>query len=351
LSLKQPVLGIAATAIVIAVSLGFISPFEFPLFAGWVSFALLSIIPMQIVVAVLWGTQVPVVVGETRQPLKGMLLLSLTLLAGCVLGGAYFVVVGGTVSPPTPMLVQCAITSVVVTFFGAIIWGGWPFTSIFSSKVAAGLSMLAACYVINYVLFLIFFNYAFLADAPVYVAALDPQGLFDAWDALIFYMSALGVMFLMLHFDLWPLSGFPALMQQPVLGLVWTAMALILGGFAFYVGVVWLGVDVVRYLVRAPVPFIFGTIVVLNMLQGSTFRRLEQPFKGLASALLAAVIGIVLALGYEAMAPVVTGSVASGPPAYESEIWLASALLGVTFPFLIFYAEFFGFWPLQTKAE
>jgi hypothetical protein len=27
------------------------------------------------------------------------------------------------------------------------------------------------------------------------------------------------------------------------------------------------------------------------------------------------------------------------------EIWLASALLAVTFPFLIFFAEFFKFWP------
>ena len=50
--------------------------------------------------------------------------------------------------------------------------------------------------------------------------------------------------------------------------------------------------------------------------------------------------------------PVVTGKLDAGPPAYQSEIWLASALLAVTFPFLVAYADFFTMWPLQrAKAE
>jgi hypothetical protein len=49
---------------------------------------------------------------------------------------------------------------------------------------------------------------------------------------------------------------------------------------------------------------------------------------------------------YRALAPSVTGTLPSGPPTYDQEIWLASALLAVTFPFLIFFAEFFKFWPL-----
>jgi hypothetical protein len=47
----------------------------------------------------------------------------------------------------------------------------------------------------------------------------------------------------------------------------------------------------------------------------------------------------------------VTGLLPEGPPAYELEIWLASALLGVTFPVLIFWAEFFSFWPLSRDAD
>ena len=211
--------------------------------------------------------------------------------------------------------------------------------------------MLLACYVVNYLLFRIFFNYAFLEGAPVYVPELDPQGMFNAWSALVFYMSALAVMFLMLHFDLWPLARIPALMQQPVLGIVWTTIALALGGLAFYIGTVVMGIDVVRYFVRVPVPFIFGSIVMLNMLQGSVFANLTQPAKGVLSAITAAAIGSVLALMYDGLSPMVTGALPEGPPAYELEIWLASALLGVTFPLLIFCAEFFSFWPLSKSAD
>jgi len=157
-------------------------------------------------------------------------------------------------------------------------------------------------------------------------------------------------MFLVLNFDLWPLTRSPRVMKQPVLGLVWTAIALVLAGIAFYVGVTLIGMDVVAFLVSVPVPFIFGTIVVLNMLQGSLFAKLPQPTKGVLNVLAVVVIGTGLSRIYGALAPTVTGSLKSGPPAYDFEIWLASALLSVTFPFLIFYAEFFKMWPLKKTA-
>ena len=40
----------------------------------------------------------------------------------------------------------------------------------------------------------------------------------------------------------------------------------------------------------------------------------------------------------------------SGAPGYEYELWLVNALLSVTFPFLIFYAAYFGFWPLAHEG-
>jgi hypothetical protein len=226
-------------------------------------------------------------------------------------------------------------------------WGGWPFTSYIKSPIVAGLTMLVACYIVNYALFRLFFDYTFMQGAPVYVAAQDPHGLFPAWNALVFYLSCLAGMFLMLNFDLWPLTAVPALMQQPLLGLVWTLIAIVLGGVAFSIGVGVLGMDGVAFMVRVPVPFIFGTIVVLNMLKGSLFARSAQPTKGLLNVLAVILIGQVLSRLYGALAPVVTGEVRPGPPSYDFEIWLASALLSVTFPFLIFHAEYFQFWPLQ----
>jgi hypothetical protein len=86
------------------------------------------------------------------------------------------------------------------------------------------------------------------------------------------------------------------------------------------------------------------------MLQGSLFAGRAQPARGALNVLAVVVIGTVLSLGYGALAPLVTGALRPGPPTYDFEIWLASALLSVTFPFLIFYAEFFKFWPLKKSA-
>jgi hypothetical protein len=345
--LKQPATGLVATLLVIAVSLGFISLFDFPTFSGWVTYALICLIPMEIVIGVTWGCNHPPFAAHRKQPVKGLLLALILPVAGAIFGTIYYYAAGRGLGPSSPMLAMCTIVSVIITFWMAIMWGGWPFTAFIKNPVAAGLALVAACYAVNYLLFRIFFNYEFMQGAPVYVASLDPHGLFNAWYALVFYMSVIGVMFLMLHFDLWPLTNNPGLMKQPVLGLVWTLIALVVGGAAFYVGVYVVGMDVVAYMVQVPVAFIFGTIVVLNMLQASLFAKLTQPLKGVLSAATAAVIGVALSLIYGRLAPTLTGQLTAGPPGYDFERWLASALLAVTFPLLVLYAEFFKFWPLQ----
>lgn len=344
---KQPALGIIATALVIAISLGFISLFSFPMFAGWVAYLLICFIPMEIVIGITWGCKLPRFAGERNQPMKGILLVVVALAVGAVVAAAHYATVGGGISPPPPMAAMCLIVSVIVTFWATIMFGGWPFTALIKNSVAAGLAMLVACYLINYLLFRLLFNYEFMKGAPVYVPALDPHGLFNAWSALVFYVTAIGVMFLNLNFDLWPFTLFPRLMKQPVLGLVWTVVILVLGEAAFYLGVNVAKMDVVAFMVAVPIPFIFGTIVVLNMLQGSLFAKLSQPLKGVLNTAASAVIGTALALAYGAIAPALSGTVKPGPPSYDFEIWLASALLAVTFPFLIFFAEFFQMWPLR----
>jgi hypothetical protein len=62
------------------------------------------------------------------------------------------------------------------------------------------------------------------------------------------------------------------------------------------------------------------------------------------------VIGVVLALLYGALAPTVTGALVSGPPGYDYEVWLANALLSVTFPLLIYHAALLGYWPLAKPS-
>jgi tryptophan-rich sensory protein len=240
----------------------------------------------------------------------------------------------------------------VVTFWLAIMFGGWPFNSVIKSPVGAGVVMLAAVYIINYLLFRVFFDFSFMAGAPWYKASMDPHGMFNGVNAQVFYVTALTFLFVLLHFDLWPFTLSPAVMKQPVLGIVWTLLSLALGALAYYIGVNTLGMDPMVFLISGPIPFIFGTIVLLNMLHNSLFAKFSQPLKGVLNCIAAAVIGVLLAKMYGALAPAVTGVLKPGPPTNDFEIWLATALLGVTFPFLIFFAEFFKMWPLaKAKPE
>ncbi len=330
----------------IAISLCFVAVFPAAKFLGSITYCLVCIIPMEIVIGITWGCKQPGFAASRGQPMKGLLLALLTVVVGVIVAAAYFFLFAG-VRPLPPMLIQCSIVSVIITFWASIMWGGWPFTTVIKNPVAAGLTMLAACYAVNYLLFRLLFSYEFMKGAPVYVESLDPHGMYNANLTLVFYMTAIGIMFLMLHFDLWPLTNFAGVMKQPVLGLVWTAICLVLGGIVFYIGVFTMAMDPLTFMVAVPIPFIFGTIIVLNMLQNSLYAKQTQPLKGILNALTAAVIGVALAFTYSALAPSLSGTLVAGPPGNDFERWLASALLGVTFPFLIFYAEFFQFWPLH----
>src|SRR5256885_17172266 len=106
--MKQPMLGITATVLVMAVALAVVSLFSFPTFTGWVSYFLLCVIPMQIVVVVTWGANPPFAAG-LGQPAKGAVLTVLTLIVGCIVAAVTHATIGGGISPPTPMATMCAI--------------------------------------------------------------------------------------------------------------------------------------------------------------------------------------------------------------------------------------------------
>ena len=342
--MTQPALGLLSSAIVMAIGLAFISLFDFGTFAGWIAFVMLGLIPMQVVAVVLWGGN-PGFASRLRQPAKGIVLVLVTVVATLVITPLVHLLVGEGAAPPGPIPSHYAVIVVPTTFWLTIMMGGWPFTRASSNPIVSGLLTLVAAYVLTYVVFRIFFSYDFLQGAPVYLPS-APKGMFNGVSALVFYVTALAVMFLVLCFDLWPLTSSPAIMKQPVLGVVWTAIALIGAAIAISVGVNGAGADPMAFLTEVTVPFIFGSIIVLNMLQNSLFARMTQPLKGVMNTIAAAAVGLVLAHLYISLIPMVTGPLPSGPPGYEREIWLANALLSVTFPFLIYHAVFFGFWPL-----
>jgi hypothetical protein len=281
--------------------------------------------------------------------MKGLALVLLTVIVSVVATAAAFVVVGEGVNPPGPIPSHFAVVVVPTTFWLAIMMGGWPMTTRIKNPIAAGFVVVVVAYMLTFLEFRLFFNYDFMKGAPVYLAS-APHGMFNAITALVFHVTALAVMFLVLCFDLWPLTASPAIMKQPILGLVWSAITLGGAALAMWIGIGLLGMDPMAFLTGVTVPFIFGTIIMLNMLQNSLFATMTQPVKGLANAIGAAVVGVVLAHLYVALLPIVSGTLSSGPPGYDLEVWLANALLSVTFPFLIYYAVFFGYWPLTRPA-
>ena len=348
-AMKLPIAGISATLIIAALSLAFISLFSFPTFSSWVGYLIDCVIPVQIVIGVTWGAKHPAFAASKAQPMKGLLLLLFSLAIGAVLAAILYLTVGHGINPPTPILIFYMIDLVLTTFLLTIMWGGWPFVGLIKNPMAAGFSILGAAVVLAYIIFRVFFNFSFMRGAPFFHES-DPQGLFNAWNFIVYYVTVIAAMFMIAAFDLWPIHLNPSLMKQPVLGIVWTLSAAVIAYIANYIAIDILKMDVASFMVKVPIPFIFGTIIVLNMLQGSLFGSLKPPLKGLCNTIVIAVAGGVLAQIYLLIMPMVTGALKPGPPPYDQEIWLASALLSVTFPALVCFAEFFKLWPLKREG-
>jgi hypothetical protein len=344
--LAQPVLGIVATALVVVVSLAYLTLFSFATFVGWVAFLMLCLIPPQIVTVTL-ATHPPF--APPRQPGRGVALLLATFGAGLVIAPIALAMSGASLTePPGPIPSHFAVIVVPTTFFLAIAFKGWPFPLLSRNMGAAGAMLLAAAYLLTLAGFRVLFNYDFLDGTPADLAS-APSGPYDAVRALVFYVTALAGMFVLLHFDLWPLTHVPALRRQPALGAAWLAIAAIIGAVVMQVTGA-MGQTPLWVLTRVTAPFIFGTIVVLNMLQNSLFARLRQPVKGVANTVAAAAIGAGLAQAYGAFSQWWFGGLPMGPPNFEYELWLVNALLSVTFPFLIFHAAYFEYWPLAART-
>jgi hypothetical protein len=343
---KQPALGLVSAVVVMAIALGLISLFSLAQFNSWVAFVALGFIPMSIVTGITWGASPPFVAGM-RQPAKGLRLMAGTLVVAAIVSVLAWQLIGERVSPPGPIPTHYAIVAVVFAFWLVIMMGGWPLTAVIKSPVPAGLAVLAGAYLVTYAVFRFFFNYDFLQGTPVYLAS-APQGQYMAIMALVFCVTHVAAMFLVLLFDVWPFTSSPGLMKQPILGIVWTVTTVVVTAAAMTIGVTSMGTDPMIFLTRVTVPFIFGSIMVLNMFQNSLLASLSQPLKGIANTAVAMSLGVGLAGVYGLLGPMVMGEpLVSGPPAYDYEIWLANALLAVTFPLLVVEAVYFDFWPFK----
>lgn len=343
---RQPLVGVVATALMIGVSLVVIAAMDWPLFRDWVSYYLMCTIPFAFVVGAFWHGQHPRWVAGLAQPLRGLGYLLLAALVGVVVAVLAGLVIGGGLTPPPPNAVQFIIMSVPISFWLTVILGGSPFSKV-RSPVLGGALVLVATYLIDAVIYRLLVNYDFLRGTPAYVESLDPHGPFGVWTVLVFIVTCMAAGLLLLQLGLWPLSRWSRIGSQPLGGLVVTAVMMAISALVLWVGLHVLGLAEPVLLTSVTVPFLFGSIVVLIMLEGSAYPRLRQPVRGLATIVTAIVVGQLLAALYLWLSGPLPGDLVSGPPTFEKQLWLASALLAVTFPLLSFYLDFFALWPLR----
>lgn len=356
IGIKQPWLGLAATTLAVCISLAICAYFEPATLGGWVALLIMCGIPTQMTIGMVWQNQYPPFLGKLTQPAKGLAILAIMAVAGVAVTMATMRVVGGGTPEPTPFVIMYTIQTVVFSIWTIIVFQCWPAKVLFKHPAAMGLANLALTYLVAWVVFRLSFDFGGMAGAPFYNAAIDPHGAFPAWNALAFTVTSAVTVMLLVGFDFWPLTvlaaRLPWLGKQPIFGLATGALVLAISALSWQVFVVWLGLDVVAYLVRVPVSVGFGVFIMLIMFQTAPFQSLRQPAKGVAVFSLVVVLAIVMRRLYEMAALGLVGPMASGAPGYDLELWLATAMLSVTFPILVAYGDGFGFWPLSiVKAK
>lgn len=337
--------GLMSLAIIVAITFAMGAAVDTVTFSTWVGLIWMSGIPAQFILANFLGFSKPDWITRTPQPLKGVLFFLVNAVLAIAIAAIVVGLAGTGTSPPPPMVIMFIISSVAVTFHWMLCWRGAPFSPKGNYPLLAAAGLLTCIYAITFLLFTQLFNFSFLKGAPVYSASLDPGGLFPAWDILITAVTSAGVLILFLQMDFYPVRV-PRNLGVGLGGLLTAILSLTLGFATYYVATRLLGADPVVFMLFGPVAFIAGFLITGPVVQDRLFTELLQPLRGIVIAVLSAVLGGALALGYYIFGKLVTDiELAAGAPTYDREIWTATALLGLSFPLITTWTGALEFWP------
>jgi hypothetical protein len=339
--------------ITVGLSLAFCALFAPATLSTWIALLFTNAVPAMVVLDLGLHLEFPAALTRVSRPVRGLLFVGMAALASAVVSPLMIVLVGGGVTPPDPFAVLFAVQTVPVALVLVILFRCWPFTALTKHKGAIALGTFGLTYLVTWVVFRVFFDFGFLKGAPVYLERLDPKGLFSAWPSAAFVITIAALLLCFVLFDFWPLSVLaarrPSVGKEPVFGLLGLAVVLLVTLVVWGIPVGLAGVDPVVYLVRVPVSLIFGVFIVLALFQGFGFRRLKQPVKGLAMTAAVIVAAAAVQVLYQAVAHLIAPAMHAGAPSYERELWIATAMLGVTFPVIVVFCGALGFWPLEPR--
>ncbi|NQY87356.1 MAG: hypothetical protein HRT51_06300 [Colwellia sp.] len=353
MNLRQPILGITSTIICIIIALTICAQFSIQNFNSWVAFIVTAMIPSQIILALVWDSSYPKWLTKFKQPIKGLFLFILMVVMGLIAVFISLLFIGDSITPPTPMVIMFTILSVVITMWLVVVWQCWPLSMVTKHPAIIGLGTLALTYLITFAIFDTLFNFNFLSDASFYTTVADPSGLLNAWTVLSFFLTTVALIDALILLDFWPMTRLqkkvPIFEKQPVFGMINTVFILLFSYCIWHIFVTYLNMDVVEYTVEVIVSFIFGEFIMLVMMQTAPFTQLKQPYKGGCLLVSCGLLALCMYWLYRSMSMYIVGPVASGSPTYDLELWIATAMLSITFPLLIIFGEFFEFKPLGSK--
>ncbi len=342
--------GFIASILVLCISATFIFSVDHIYFMNNLSLAFMAATPAQVVLGLYWRDTVPGLIENQIPPIKGVLLCITTMTAGSIILLLFFKILSGG-HGVTPMLSQYAILTVVVSVWLVVVLEAWPFTLFTKNPLFIGILVWIATYAVAYGLQQVFYDYSFLGSIhhPAYFSELDPKGLFGFWHATSFSVTVVMVILLTLLYDLWPINTLAGRSSQPLRGVIGSLYTLVIAIAVFSLFVHVLQWDPVDYMVRVPVCLIFGSFLANNMMQFSLFNRSAQPFRGICLTLVTIIVAIAMYYLYAYAADLHAGRAlgTGGANDYEKEIWIASAMLGVTFPIIFVVSGFFAFWPIK----
>lgn len=342
--------GIAATLGVLAFALLVSTSVSPQWLGGWGSLFLNAMVPAQVVISLLWGCSYPKWAASLPQPLRGLVFTAMTVGVGLIIGGVSLFAVGGGVMPPTPFVIMFLILAVPVTIWLVVPLQTWPLSLIFKEPGSLGIAVVATAYAITYLLYRVLFNFGFAMDAPFYLAALDPGGALMAWIPLVASLASLVVILILVLLDFWPVTAlarrYPILLKQPFFGLACGMLITIVAGLAGWLFIGIGGMDLIVFMTRVCVPEIFGIFIILVMLEGVPHLKLVQPWRGLVLTVIASGLSVLMFALYRAVA-IARFGLAAGQPDHALELWLASSMLGVTFPAMVTFGAYFQFWPYR----
>jgi hypothetical protein len=339
----QPLLGLAACALIVSISLAAAIAAPPAALVGWIGLTLTAFVPALIVQAVVRKTD-----GRTQQPGRGA-----QDLAEVALVGAASLILAITIYAPdrasaSPYVLMPLIASVPITLWLVFLLEGWPVRAFAPRARRLAILAMTACLAAIGDRYLA--DYGATMGRAVRDAVVVPRGMFDVRGPVTLLVTSAAAVMALQGLDFWPIAMLARRVRlaasQPWRGLCGLGVALGVAGAAQWVGGQWFGIAIGRFQARIGVSFLFGMFVMLVLFQGRLFVDRSQPTRG---ALIAASAGLIAWGAYPLyrLAGLAAQALHGGAVPVDPDAWIATAMLAVTFPAMALWADIFDFWPLR----